>query len=166
MPTAVATSASEMPAITAAEPPVPPASTSTPRSLKERMMPATVPKRPTKGVVEPMVASSHRLRRSLRPTWARSRSTADSMPLPPLARLRSQRSKPARKMSAATASERSAAVRAAATSPRSRCLLTISPRLRERSLTPQRAMSLSMATPRATTEAPRRRARVTPPRRR
>ena len=165
MPTAVATSASEMPVITAAVPPVPPPDTSRPRSLKERMMPATVPNRPTKGVIEPMVAKSHRLRRSRSPTWARSRSTAASTPSH-VPRLRSTRSKPARKMSATAAFERSVALRAAPMSPRSRCLWTVSLSERDCSLAPHRAMSRSMATPSATTEAIRRRASVKPPMRR
>ena len=166
MPAAVATSASEMPVITAAVPPVPPASTSRPRSLKDRMMPATVPNRPTNGVVAPMVARIHRLRRSLSPTWARSRSTAASTP-PPLVLARSRRSKPARKMSAATASERSAGRPGRGDVPAQQVLVDrFTQGSRERSLTPHRAMSRSMATPSATTEASKRMARVTPPRRR
>ncbi len=162
MPAAVATSDSEMPVITVAGPPVPPASTSSPRSLKDRMMPATVPKRPTKGVIAPMVPRIQKPRFMRKSDSLSARSTTASRVGPVV---REARSNPARKISAATALERSAAERAAARSPFNRWRPIVWPSALAWALTPHRAISRSIATPRDKTEPSRITTMVTPPKR-
>jgi hypothetical protein len=72
MPPAVATSASDTPLATTGKP-MPPAAA---MSRNARMMPMTVPSRPTNGAIAPIVPSAHRRRRIHRPSRWRSRSAA------------------------------------------------------------------------------------------
>ena len=129
------------------------------------MMPYTVPKSPTKGVVAPMVPRIQRFFFIRRPSCARSRSTAASTPGVTV-RLRSSRSNATRYTSARGVSVRSTVPFAAEMSPRSRCRPTASVRARELAVMFHSAIHRSTATPMESTDAARMKASVAPPRRR
>ena len=118
MPPAVVMSASEIPAATTVKPPCPVCAI----CRKACMMPTTVPKRPMKGAVAPTVPRIQRLRRSLRLTCCRSRSTAASIRSGVATRAPGRDGRAAtiaaRKTSAAGEPDRSHCVRASSRSPR------------------------------------------------
>src|SRR6266568_3856767 len=156
MPPAVVTRASEMPAATTLKPPWP----ETPIWWKACMMPTTVPNRPMKGAVAPMVPRSHSRARSRRLSCCRCRSTAAVIRSaegaragrPGPAGAGELATSAARKTSAAGESERSHCARASSRSPRKSARVTASASVRAVSPKRHSARARSTATATAATE--------------